>query len=176
MKIFRTQLSLFLSIVGFMTFSLVSCGGDDNGEEPQDTTAPQISLTSPADNDVIVPGTGDLIVEGSLTDDVALSNCKIYLDFTDSGSSAVPSGDDTKKSTTSGDGEGTVTGIDDEPWEPDTAEISLSGKSYDFEAGYEPFGSVPSAIKFGEYTLTIEVTDESENVATEEIVVNMSGQ
>ena len=161
MKIFRTQLSLFLSIVGFMTFSLVSCGGDDNGEEPQDTTDPQISITSPADNDVIVPGTGDLIVEGSLTD---------------SGSSAVPSGDDTKKSTTSGDGEGTVTGIDDEPWEPDTAEISLSGKSYDFEAGYEPFGSVPSAIKFGEYTLTIEVTDESENVATEEIVLNMSGQ
>ena len=173
MKFISKRFLLFQLVAGVLALSLVSCGSDD--EDPKDTSAPVIEITKPSDNQTIVPGTGDLILEGTLSDNVALSLCTISLEYTASETSAVVMNDDQMKSTST-DGDGTVTGIDDEPWTPDTVEISLSGETHEFEANYKPFGSVPADIKFGEYTLTIEVEDEAENVATKDIVIDFSGE
>lgn len=168
MKIFSKRILILQMVAAVMALTAISCGNDDD-----DISAPQIQITNPSDNDRIVPGTGDLIVEGTLSDDGALDFCTISIEYTDTQTSAVAMGDDRMKSTTGG-GNGTVTGIDDEPWSPDSARIALSGKTYEFKTDYKPFGSVPSNIKFGEYTLTIEVEDEAGNVAKEEIVLDLS--
>ncbi|MFW5753653.1 MAG: DUF4625 domain-containing protein [Marinilabiliaceae bacterium] len=177
MKFISTQFLLFQMVAGVLALSFVSCGSDDD-EDPEDTSEPVIEITKPSNNDLIVPGTSDLIVEGTLNDNVALSVCTISIEYNEeSETSAGVMNEDQMKSTSGDDGDGTVTGIDDEPWDPNPAEISLSGEeTYEFETGYKPFGSVPADIKFGEYTLTIEVEDEAGNVATEEIVLDFSGE
>ncbi|MGM0376072.1 MAG: DUF4625 domain-containing protein [Bacteroidota bacterium] len=174
MKFFSTRFLLFQLVAGIMALSFVACGSDD--DDPKDTSDPVIDITKPSEGDQIVPGTGDLIVEGTLSDNVALSLCTITLEYTENESSAVVMNDDQLKST-SEDGEGTLKGIDDDPWAPDTVEVSLSGENYDFEEKEDtrkPFGPVPADIKFGEYTLTLEVEDEAGNTATEEILLNLS--
>lgn len=170
MKFISTRFLLLQLLGGILALSFVSCG---SGDDSIDTSAPVIEMTKPSDNQQIVPGTGDLIVEGTLSDNDALSVCNISIGYTGSQTSAVVMSDEEMKSTST-HGDGTVTGIDDIEWKPDTVNISLIGKTFEFETGYKPFNSVPANIKFGKYTLTIEVEDEAGNVATEEILLNLT--
>ncbi|MFO8000302.1 MAG: DUF4625 domain-containing protein [Marinilabilia sp.] len=176
MKIFRMNALFRYFLTAFIAVTLIACGSDD-GDDPKDNTPPEINISSPSDGATLYPDANDdLIVEGSLTDDVALSTGVISIEYTDSESSAVVKDDNTLKSTSSDEGDGTITGIDDDPWSPDPVELSLSGETHEFETGYKPFGSIPSDVKYGEYTLTIEVEDEAGNTASEEIILNFSGE
>ncbi|MFW6202683.1 MAG: DUF4625 domain-containing protein [Marinilabilia sp.] len=174
MKFISTRFLLFQLVAGVLALSFVSCGSDDD-EDPKDTSAPEISIPQPSEDDQISRDADDLIVAGELTDDVALDRYTMTIEYTDTETSAVVMNNNSKKST-SGEEGGTLKSTGDEEWSPDKEEKDLEGdETYSFSENYKPFGSIPENCMLGEYTLYVEVWDEAGNSNEKEIVFEITG-
>ncbi len=168
----------FFGISALWAASLLftSCGSDkdDPEPEPRDTVKPVINITKPQTNALIVAGVNNIIVAGTLTDDRELDECIISIAYTGISSQAILMEDQSLKSvTSSGD---LFAGIDDEPFGHDPVVIPLSGKSYSFPDNYDPFGPIPANVRFGEYTITFNVTDKAGNEEVKKVVVVIGQQ
>ena len=133
--------------VGMVLFS--SCGGGDKKDDPPvDTTAPIIQTTVPETNQSYALG-GSFHYSGTFTDDIELKQVTFSV---------------TKISAP------VVAGIDDPVWNPLDVTITLSGTSDSVD---EAIYTIPSGVNDGVYQLTINCSDTSNNVETEQITVNL---
>jgi hypothetical protein len=140
----------------FTLFSVlfVACGSDDdnNNEEPKDTEAPQIQLTSPAEGDEYVREVESILINGTLTDNQALDTCYVSVSYTGRSAS------------------GSLKSIEDPvPFDRGPVGFSLSGKEHTFN-NEDPFGTIIFDATPGEYIFSITVADAAGNEAPPEYI------
>lgn len=159
MKLIRKNPLVFLFFTLFSVL-FVACGSDDdnNNEEPKDTEAPQIQLTSPAEGDEYVREVESILINGTLTDNQALDTCYVSVSYTGRSAS------------------GSLKSIDDPvPFDRGPVGFSLSGKEHTFN-NEDPFGTIIYDATPGEYTFSITVEDAAGNEASEDITISIIEQ
>lgn len=130
-----------------LSAGLTACG-DDGEDEVKDTQRPVIALDAPANGQHYTRG-GAIVLMGTASDDVALKDLQITLSNLK-----------------------VATGVDD-PWTPPTHIVNLQGlKSFDLD-NIAAFGSIPSDIWSGNYTLTFKVSDMKGNSTAASVTVSI---
>jgi hypothetical protein len=130
-----------LSFLFLAIFTFVGCGGDEPVTDEPDTTKPTISISKPLSDAEF--SLGDVILlSGEIKDNEGLKSISITVAFSgDKSASIVP-----------------------DEWEPGSYDLAISGKIYSYEN--QPVFTIPSEdILTGIYTITVVVTDTSNNVS-----------
>ncbi|MCT4648341.1 MAG: DUF4625 domain-containing protein [Carboxylicivirga sp.] len=130
--------------------SLMSCGGSNEPDTPQDKEKPEIKLIEPVQNEIIKKG-AYLELTGILTDDVELDQLTVIIEHLST-------------KTTSGF---------EEPWQPEVVTISIEGKTKELKS-FRPFDhAVPSDCLSGLYSLKLQLFDGVGNEITQSIEINI---
>ena len=141
------------ALIVLLSSGILSCGSssDDDDEPEVDNTAPTVTITSPTNSTVINAG-GDLSVNFTATDNVELSSYTLTIGF--SGPKSVKTVEEYSfNSVTDKDSDGN-----------DLPTISGTNAPVEFDV------EIAANAKPGNYKLTIEVKDSSNNTKSAEVI------